>query len=172
MDERDAEGYTVAYRRDDIAFPVVVMAILAVGCVAAAFFTGQAFWLIFGVAGAAATYHNLPLLEKGRPTIGANQYGIFVQGLGLIRWRAVERIDLVQTAGRSMTLYELQIALTAALGSALVVDWRRRPLHRLLMRLPWSMAGSTIVRVNLDAFDSSPEEVHRTILRMWRYYRS
>jgi hypothetical protein len=27
------------------------------------------------------------------------------------------------------------------LGSALVVDWQSRPLHRMLMRLPWSMTG-------------------------------
>ena len=46
-------------------------------------------WLAAGF-----TYYNMPLLETGRPTIGANQYGIFIQAFGLIRWRAIERIDL------------------------------------------------------------------------------
>jgi len=28
------------------------------------------------------------------------------------------------------------------------------------------------VRVNLEPFDQPPEAIHRTFLRMWRYYRS
>jgi hypothetical protein len=29
-----------------------------------------------------------------------------------------------------------------------------------------------VVRVNLEPFDRTPDEIHRTFLRMWRYYRS
>jgi hypothetical protein len=172
MDDREAGGFTAAYRHDDTAFPVIVMAMAVVGFTIAAFVTGQAFWLIFGVAGAAATYYNIPLLETGRPAIGANQYGIFVQGLGLIRWRAIERVDLVPIADRAGTLREIHIALMTPLGSALVIDWQARPLHRMLMRLPWSMTSKNIIRVYLDPFDRPPEEIHQTLLRMWKYYRS
>ena len=172
MDERDAGGYSVAYRRDEIAFPVIVTAMLATAFTAAAFITGQLLWLVLGAAGAAATYFNLPLLETGRPTIGGNQYGIFIQGLGLIRWRAIARIDLLPIAERTMTVHELQIALAAPIGSALVADWRGQPLYRRLMRLPWSMTQENVIRINLEPFDQPPDEIHRTILRMWRYYRS
>jgi hypothetical protein len=118
------------------------------------------------------TYYNIPLLETGRPTIGANQYGIFIQAFGLIRWRAIDRIDLAEIAERAMTVHELQISLSAPLASALVVDWRKQPKYRLLMRQPWRMNHNNMVRVKLEPFDQPPDAIHRTFLRMWRYYRS
>ena len=128
--------------------------------------------LPLGVAAAAATYFNIPLLETGRPTIGANQYGVFVQGLGLIKWRAIKEINVIPIAERAGTVHELQIALMTPIGSALVADWRKRPLYRSLMRLPWSMTHENIIRLSLEPFDQPPDEIHRTLLRMWRYYRS
>jgi len=40
------------------------------------------------------------------------------------------------------------------------------------MRLPWSMARSNVVGVNLEPFDREPDDIHRTLLRLWRHYRS
>jgi len=62
--------------------------------------------------------------------------------------------------------------LGAPLGSALVVDWRKQPSWRRFMRLPWRMSHNNMVRVNLEPFDQPPDQIHRTFLRMWRYYRS
>ena len=172
-DEGNVGGYSVAYSRDDTYFPVYVTAALAAIFATASWITGALWWLMPATAAAAFTYYNIPLLETGRPTIGANQYGIFLQAFGLIRWRAIERIDLVEIAERAMTVHELQIALSVPLGSALVVDWRRnRPRWRRWMRLPWRMSHENMVRVNLEPFDQPPDEIHRTFLRMWRYYRS
>jgi len=172
LDERNVGGYSVAYGRDDVYFPVYITAALAAILVTAAWITGEIYWLPLAVAAAGFTYYNIPLLETGRPTIGGNQYGIFIQAFGLIRWRAIERIDLVEIAERAMTVHELQIALNAPLGSALVVDWRRQPRYRLLMRLPWRMSHDNVVRVKLEPFDQPADVIHRTFLRMWRYYRS
>jgi hypothetical protein len=172
LDERNAGGYSVAYRRDDTNFPVYVTAGLAAVFLTAAWITGASYWLAFAAMAAGFTYYNMPLLETGRPVIGANQYGIFIQAFGLIRWRAIERIDLGEIAERAMTIHELQIVLNAPLGSALVVDWRRQPIYRLLMRLPWRMNHGGLVRVDLEPFDRPPDEIHRTFLRMWRFYRS
>jgi hypothetical protein len=172
LDERNAGGYSVAYKRDDTYFPVYVTAALAAIFLTAAWITGAIYWLPLAAAAAGFTYYNIPLLEIGRPTIGANQYGIFIQAFGLIRWRSIERIDIVEIAERAMTVHELQIMLGAPLGSALVADWRKQPAYRLLMRLPWRMDQSGSVRVNLEPFDQPPEVIHRTFLRMWRYYRS
>jgi hypothetical protein len=172
LDERNVGGYSVAYGREDVYFPVYVTAALAAIFFTAAWITGALYWLALAVTAAGFTYYNIPLLETGRPTIGANQYGIFIQAFGLIRWRAIERIDLVEIAERAMTVHELQIVLSAQLGSALVADWRKQPAYRLLMRLPWRMDHSGAVWVNLEPFDQPPEVIHRTFLRMWRYYRS
>ena len=171
-EERSVGGYSVAYSRDDTHFPVYATAAMAAIFFASACITGATFWLVLAVAAAGFTYYNLPLLETGRPMIGANQYGIFIQAFGLIRWRAIERIDLVAIAERAMTVHELQIALNASLGSALVADWRKQPAYRSLMRLPWRMDHKGVVRINVEPLDQPPDEIHRTFLRMWRYYRS
>jgi len=171
-DERSAGGYSVTYARDDANFPVYATAGMAGAFFAAAWITGGAYWLAFAVAAAGFTYYNVPMLETGRPTIGANQYGIFIQAFGLIRWRAIERIDLVSIAERASTVHEVQIVLNSPLGSALVVDWRKQPIYRSLMRQPWCMDHSGIVRIDVEPFDQPPDEIHRTLTRMWRYYRS
>jgi hypothetical protein len=172
VNERDVGGYSVAYNQDETPFPIYLVAALGAMCLLAAFITGLTVWFALGVAAAAIAYYNFPLLEPGRPTIGANQYGVFIQAFGLIRWRAIDRIDIVAIAERGGTVHELQIGLGAPLGSALVADWRKQPLYRALMRLPWSMTYGNAVRVRLDPFDQPPDEIHRTLLRMWRYYRS
>ena len=171
-EERYGGGYSVAYSRDDTHFPVYATAAIAAIFFASAWITGAMFWLALAVAAAGFTYYNLPLLETGRPTLGANQYGIFIQAFGLIRWRAIERIELVAIAERAMTVHELQIALNVPLGSALVADWRKQPAYRSLMRLPWRMDHKGVVRVNVEPLDQPADEIHRTFLRMWRYYRS
>jgi len=172
VDERDVGGYSVAYNQDETPFPVYVVATLGAGFLLAAFFTGLTVWFAMGVVAAAIAYYNFPLLESGRPAMGANQYGMFIQAFGLIRWRAIDRIDLVAIAERGATAHELQIGLGAPLGSALVADWRKQPMYRSLMRLPWSMTYGNAVRIKLDALNQPPDEIHRTLLRMWRYYRS
>jgi hypothetical protein len=172
LEEGNVGGFSVAYGRDDTYFPVYITAALAAIFVTAAWIMGAAYWLVPAAAAAAFTYYNIPLLETGHPTIGANQYGIFIQAFGLIRWRAIERIELIEIAERAMTVHELQISLCVPLGSALVVDWRRQPHYRRLMRLPWRMNHTNMVRVNLEPFDQPPDVIHRTFLRMWRFYRS
>jgi hypothetical protein len=171
LDQSNIGGYSVAYTRDDSHFPIYITAALAAIFLTAAWITGALYWLLPAAAAAAFTYYNIPILET-RPTIGANQYGIFIQALGLIRWRAIERIDLVEIAERAMTVHELQIVLNVSLSSALVADWRKQPVYRLAMRLPWRMNHSNMVRINIEPFDQPPDAIHRTFLRMWRYYRS
>ncbi|WP_315831557.1 hypothetical protein [Bradyrhizobium prioriisuperbiae] len=172
LNEENVGGYSVAYSRDDTYFPIYVMALLAAVFLGAAWFTGGWYWLLFAAATAAFTYYNLPLLETGRPTIGANQYGIFLQAFGLIRWRAIKEINLVPIADRAMITEQLQIVLNVPLASALVVDWRKQPLYRALMRRPWRLDKSGFLQVNLEPFDQPAAEIHGTFLRMWRYYRS
>jgi hypothetical protein len=171
VDERDGGGYSVTYGGEEIEAPVYVVALVAAGTLAAGLVTGATLWLAIGVIAAGVTYYNVPLLER-RPAMGANQYGIFIQGFGLIRWRAIDRIELVELAVRASTIHELQISLKERLSSALVADWRRQPFYRSLMRLPWSMARSNVVGVNLEPFNKEPEDVHRTLVRLWKHYRS
>ena len=171
VDERNVGGYSVAYSRDDTDFPVYLAGFAAAIFLALAFFNAQTLWIGPAVAAAGIAYYNFPLLEGG-PILGANQYGVFIQGFGLIRWRAIKAIDLVPVPDRAATVHELRIALSTSFSSALVADWRKLPVYRSFMRLPWSMGSDNVIRVYVEPFDHPPDEVHRTLVRMWRYYRS
>jgi hypothetical protein len=172
VDERDVGGYSVAYSRDDIEFPVYLAGFGAAVFFGLAWFTGHTIWLVLAAGAAGVAYYNFPLLETGRPTIGANQYGVFIQGFGLVRWRAIKAIELIPIPDRASTVHEVQIALSVPFSSALVADWRKLPTYRSLMRLPWSVAPNNVIRVDVEPFDHPPDEIHRTLVRMWRYYRS
>lgn len=172
MDERETSGYTVAYGGDDTQFPIYACGLIGAALIAGGFVRQSAIMFVIGTLFTAVAYYNFPLIETGRPRIGANQYGVFIDGLGLIRWRAFERIELVPIATRAMTLNELHLVLREPINTALVADWRKLPLYRLAMRLPWKMGPGNVVRVILDPLAQPPDEIHRTLSRMWRYYRS
>lgn len=172
MSEQEASGFTVAYGRDETQFPVYVMAAAAAVCIAAFVVSGGLIWCLLGLAALAVAYYNFPLLETGHPRLGANQYGVFIEGFGVIHWRAVDRIDLVPIAMRAMTVHELHIGLKQPFQSALVADWRKVAWYRLFMRLPWKMTHDNVIRIKLDPLDREPDEIHRTLARMWRHYRS
>ena len=170
--EKEMTGYTVAYGRDEAPFPVYAASALGAILLTAGLFKGNLIFLGLGSVAAAFAYYNWPLAEVGRPRIGANQYGVFIEGFGIIAWRAIDSIELAQIAVRAVTLNELQITLKQPLARALIADWRKMPLYRQLMRLPWSMTYNNMIRIRLDAMDKEPDEIQRTFQRMWRFYRS
>lgn len=172
MEESDFRGYTVHYARGETQFPVYLLTFLATVLIAGAVIGGNVYAFVFGIAAAAFAYYFYPMLETGRPVIGANEYGVFIQGFGILKWRAVKSIDLVPVAVRAMTTHHLKITLGQPLGSALVADWRKLPLHRRGMRLLWSMTPDNVVSITLDPLDQEPDEIFRTCTRMWRHYRS
>ena len=45
------------------------------------------------------------------------------------------------------------------LSNALVADWRKQPFWRSLMRLPWSMGASNVVRVALESLGRQPSVI-------------
>lgn len=167
----EISGYKLHYD-NEATFPVYVLAFFAAILLAGAIYSGLWVLFVLGIAAAGLAYYQFPLIEAGRPRLGANQYGIFIDGFGIVHWRAIERIDLGVVAVRAMTLHELRIGLKQPLGAALIADWRKVPWWRTLMRLPWKMTGDNVIRVGLDPFDQPPDEVHRTLQRMWRHYRS
>ncbi|MBX9926250.1 MAG: hypothetical protein K2Y05_07820 [Hyphomicrobiaceae bacterium] len=171
MTDNRTTGYTVAYGRDEAPVPVYIATAVAAVLLTAAAWRAEPILGAIGLAVAGFAFYNLPLAEVGRPRMGANQYGIFIEGFGIVQWRAVDEIKLVEIAVRSWTLNELQIKLKQPLGKALIADWRKQPLLRRLMRLPWRMTHDNTIRISLDAFDTEPGDIERTFLRMWRHYR-
>jgi hypothetical protein len=167
----DFHGYTVAYEREEIRFPVYVVAFIGACLAAAGIALDNIFLIALALLAWGYAYHNYPLLETGRPRIGASQYGIFAEGLGILSWRAIKQIDLVPIDIRGSLSNELRITLQEPIERALIADWRKRPFYRMLMRLPWVMTGKDVVRIPLDVFDRSAEEIHRNFMRMMHFYR-
>jgi hypothetical protein len=163
------DGYAVAYDREEIQFPVYVLAAGSAALLAAAFIKENLILLFFAVVVGCIVYHNYPLIETGRPRLIASHHGLFIEGLGLLKWRAVKRIDLVAVVVRAITYNELLLTLNQPLSSALAADGRSRPAYRALMRLPSSVTSIDTIRVPLDVFDRPAREIHRTFLRIWQY---
>lgn len=168
----DASGYTVGYGRDKGQFRVFVLSGVGIIFTITAFYTGSELLLAIGIAALGTAYYFFPLIESGRARLGANQYGIFIEGLGLIGWRSIEKIELIQIAVRTIITYELQITLTQPVERALLADWRKMSIFRLLMRLPWTMGHNNTIRIALEPFAEPADEIERTLNRMRRYYRS
>ena len=163
-------GFHLSYGKDAGDFRFNVMAILTVlaGILFAA--TGYNALLVFATAMGAAAYYFYPLIER-KPRLGAGEYGVFIDGFGLIAWRAIGDIQLVTYASRFDETHELQFHLKTSLAQALMADWRRMPVWRLLMKLPWSMTPDNVVRIALAPFAPPPEDIQRQFMRLWKYYR-
>ena len=88
----------------------------------------------------------------------------------MIPWRAIKDIRLNTYAVRSIEVNELDIELSRRLPKALIADWRSLPYHRLLMKLPWSMTRNNVVRINLEPFAESPDEIVGTLVRTPKFF--
>jgi hypothetical protein len=170
LGQEHSHGYSVAYEREELQFPVYVVGFVAACLATAGYLLDNVLLIALALVAFGYAYHNYPLLETGKPRIGASQYGIFADGLGIISWRAIKRIDVIWIEIRGSGSHELRITLREPFERALLTDWRKRPFHRFLMRLPWAMAGKDIVRIPLDVFDHSADEIHHTFMRMMNFY--
>jgi len=164
------QGYAVGYGKDKGAFRFYLMFVLAAVLLAAHLLNGSRIALALAIAASLVAFYFYPLIERDRARLGANQYGIFVDGLGIIAWRAISDIKLYTFAFRTIEQTEIQIALNRPLPRALVADWRRHSYLRLLMMLPWRMNERNVVRVTLEPFAAPPETIEDNLLRQWRRY--
>ncbi len=163
------EGFILPYARSE-AMRFHVLAAITAATFAAWLTWGYQLLSITAILAGCSAYYFFPFTEN-RVRLGANQYGLFIDGFGLIAWRAIGDICLVTYSVRTLEMEELHIKLNQPVNRALLADWRRLPIWRLLMRLPWTMGYDNIVRINLQPFAPPAEEISHTIQRMWRYYR-
>ncbi len=164
------EGFILPYNRADAA-RFHVLAGIAAASFAAWLNWGYQLLSVLAILSGCSAYYFFPFTERRRPRLGASQYGLFIDGFGLIAWRAIADISLVTYSVRTLEMEELHIKLARPVQSALLADWRRLPIWRLLMRLPWQMSHDGIVRINLQPFRPPADHIHRTIQRMWKFYR-
>jgi len=162
-------GFHLAYGPEAGDFRFNVMVVLTVLAAVLYFASGYAALVVFGAATGCTAYYFYPLKEK-KARIGGGQYGVFIDGFGLVSWRAISDVVLITYASRFDEIKELQFRLNQPLSKALLVDWRDLPIWRLLMKLPWTMSHENVVRIALAPFAPPPEDVHREFHRLWKYY--
>ena len=167
---RAAGGFAVGYGAQKGRFRVYIMAALSALFLAVFLGGGGAVALILAALTGATAYYFYPLTETAKPRLGANQYGIFIDGFGVIAWRAIGDVLIRTYAMRSIEIKELHIELSQPLSRALTSDWRRPPLYRLLMRLPWTMTSDNVVHVNLEPFAGTPDEILQAIQLIRKRY--
>ncbi len=164
-------SYVLPYGKNSGNFNVNVMALFAVIMFGLFIITGYAPLLLPAAAAAGVAYFYYPLKER-TPRIGAGQYGIFIDGLGLISWRAVSGIERVAFTSRLAQTYEMHIHLNTPLENALLADWRKLPVWRLLMKLPWHMKKSdNIIRIPLEPFDPPAHEIRSHFVQLRDAFR-
>jgi hypothetical protein len=164
-------GYTVAYEREEIQFPVYVVGLIGAVMATIGVAIDNIFLIALSLFAFGFAYYNFPLLETGKPRIGAGQYGVFAEGLGIIAWKSIKQIEMVPVDIRGSTSHELRVTLEESLDRALIADWRKRPFYRYLMRLPWNAASNDVIRVPLDVFDKPPDEIVHSFTRMMGFFR-
>ncbi|MEM7778123.1 MAG: hypothetical protein AAF732_21275 [Pseudomonadota bacterium] len=163
-------GFAVGYAKGKGTFRVIITAVLAIMLTAATVSTGSNLAMILAAFFAVTSFYFFPLMETGRPRLGAGEYGIFIEGFGVLAWRSIANVRLTSRAIRTIVVKEIEIKLSRPMDEAVIADWRDLPYHRLLMRLPWRMPRDDTIIVDLEPFDGAPEQVVREIIRRWRYY--
>jgi hypothetical protein len=164
-------GYTVAYEREELPFPVYVVSFVGAVLAVAGAAIDNIFLIAIALFAFGFAYYNFPLLERGKPRIGAGQYGVFAEGLGIIAWRAIKDIAMVPVEVHGSTSRELRITLAVPLEKALIADWRKRPFWRFIMRLPWFVASDGVIAIPLDVFDRPAEDIAQTLTRMSDFFK-
>ena len=87
------QGFILPYNRAEAARFHVLAAITA--ATFAAWLTwGYQLLSITAILAGCSAYYFFPFTES-RVRLGANQYGLFIDGFGLISWRAISDISLV-----------------------------------------------------------------------------
>ncbi|MFT3731938.1 MAG: hypothetical protein QM780_11050 [Hyphomicrobium sp.] len=170
--DRPFDGFTVTYDQDELQFPVFVLMLLTGSLAYASLSERSIALLTLSVFLGAFAFYNFPLLETGRIRLAANSDSLFIDGLGRVGWRFIQNISLAEVIMRGNSYKEADICLSTSLPIALSDDARNMPLHRRLMRKPFYLTGERTIRVPLEIFDRSPDDVIDSLLRTWIYNRA
>lgn len=165
-------GYAVSYDQDEIQFPVWVLMTVGAALLFASIVTVNAVLALLSTFAAGFAYHNYPLLETGTTRLGANQHGLFIEGLGLLAWRSIASIHPVEVFVRGSEYTEAEISVSGPLQVAIIEKAPDAGFRRRLMRKPFYLGPGSNIRIPLNILDRAPDEVMNTITRTWLYYKN
>ena len=134
--------------------------LVVIGCIITAV-QGHPAALLLSLVGLGSTFYYRPLMEARRAQLGASMQGLYVERIGVIGWRAIADIDMVETYIRTMRFTRLVVTLSMPLDKAVVqpevtATWRRYTSKN------WTLKGN-VLEIKLDTLRADPEVVLRRV---------
>lgn len=171
--DKEAEKHEDSERQEPVPFTVGFNRSQSEGLVYGSLLLGLIFAAI-GIAGGmpllavaslapiAIAYWHYPMIEKGRPQLGANEDGLYVERIGFIDWAAIRMTDVKRTSVRNIDVIRLDVLLTRPLDNA-VVKSQTVPFWKKFMMRNWKLTprehGRELIAVNLHTLAADPDEI-------------
>lgn len=124
-----------------------------------AFLTGTPFLVILGVVAACVAFFYSPYMRKDDPPLVIENRGIYLSGIGVIGWDAMEQVAYKTFAVRTLLNPTLLIKLKKPLPSGLVEKDKPSFPARYLAKC-WRIEKETTIKVPMQPF----EQPHDTIV--------
>ncbi|SFK10853.1 hypothetical protein SAMN04488518_102180 [Pseudovibrio ascidiaceicola] len=169
-EQSSAEPFTLGYRKgtgEPVVYGSLLLgaALLGTGIVSGSLIPALASLPVF-----LSVQWHYPFIDK-RPQIAANETGLYLERLGVLRWSAIADLSLYKTAVRTMEFNQLHIKLKGPIEDCLV---KREPqsLPRLAMRKNWRLkkakSNAPVLEVDLHLLACDPEILLQRTRQFWR----
>lgn len=169
-EQSSAEPFTLGYRKgtgEPVVYGSLLLgaALLGTGIVSGSLIPALASLPVF-----LSVQWHYPFIDK-RPQIAANETGLYLERLGVLRWSAIADLSLYKTAVRTMEFNQLHIKLKGPIEDCLI---KREPqsLPRLAMRKNWRLkkakSNAPVLEVDLHLLACDPEILLQRTRQFWR----
>jgi hypothetical protein len=123
---------------------------------------GMPLLTVAALAPLAIAYWHYPMIERGKPQLGANEEGLYVERIGFIDWAAIRMTDVKRTSVRNIELVRLDVLLTRPLDDALTRS-QSFPIWKKFMMRNWKRTprehGRELIAINLHTLAADPDEI-------------
>jgi len=157
-----AVPFTVSFNRRQSEGIVFGCALLGLAFAAAGLAGGLPLLALAALAPFAIAYWHYPMVEKGKPQLGANEEGLYVERIGFIDWAAIRMMDVKRTSVRNIELVRLDVLLTRPLDAA-VAKAQTFPIWKKIMMRNWKRIkrehGRELIEIDLHTLSADPDEI-------------
>ncbi|PVB62993.1 hypothetical protein [Labrenzia sp. 011] len=157
-----AMPFTVSFNRSQSE--VIFYGCLVLGVVFAAIsaFTGIYLLAMAAAAPIVIAYWHYPMIERGKPQLGANEEGLYVERIGFIDWSAIRMTDVKRKTVRNVEQVRLDVLLTRPLDNA-VTRAQSAPFWKKYMKRNWKRSrrehGRELIAIDLHTLAADPDEI-------------
>ncbi|MES0869163.1 hypothetical protein ACMG4P_02725 [Pseudovibrio denitrificans] len=169
-EQSSAEPFTLGYKKgtgEPVVYGSLLLgaALLGTGIVSGSLIPALASLPVF-----LSVYWHYPFIDK-RPQMAANDTGLYLERLGVVRWSAISELSIYTTAVRTMEFNQLRIQFNRPLEECFVQK-EPQSLTRLAMRKNWRLkqakSNTPVLEVDLHLLACDPEILLQRTRQFWR----